>query len=361
MFKIVHVVGARPNFMKAAPVLSAIEAHGGAEQFLVHTGQHYDENMSEVFFRQLGLPRPDVNLGVGSGSHAAQTAEVMVRFEDYVLETRPDLVLVYGDVNSTVACSLVCAKLGLRVGHVEAGLRSLDRTMPEEINRLVTDQIADVLYTPSSDGDENLKREGVDPVRIVRVGNVMIDTLVRLLPDAERRWPDMSARHGVEEGGFGLVTMHRPSNVDEPDMLIAIVETLEVLAAGVSLVFPVHPRTRKKMLSLGLKLERLHIVDPVGYLDFLALQRFAKLIITDSGGVQEETTFLGVPCLTIRENTERPITVSQGTNILVGQDMQQLRHEVDEILAGRGKQGRIPALWDGKAGQRIAVDVLNGP
>lgn len=356
--QIVHIVSARPNFMKAAPVLAAIKALGGVEQRLVHTGQHYDKNMSDVFFRQLGLPKPDVNLEVGSGTHAVQTAQAMVKLEEKFQAERPDLVLVYGDVNPTAAATLVCAKLHIPVGHVEAGLRSFDRRMPEEVNRLVTDQLADLLFTPSLDGDENLAREGVDPAKVYFVGNVMIDTLVRLLPDAEARWPELSERFGVNESGYGLVTLHRPSNVDEPEMLAEVIGSLEDLAADVPLVFPVHPRTRQRMSSLGIEPKRLKLVEPVGYLDFLALQRHAKLVITDSGGVQEETTYLGVPCITVRENTERPVTVTEGTNILVGQDMSLLRHEAAEILAGRAKEGRIPDLWDGKAGERIAQLIL---
>lgn len=358
--QVTHVVGARPNFMKAAPVIAALQSHADTDQRLVHTGQHYDDNMSDVFFRQLGLPRPDINLEVGSGSHATQTAEIMVRFEQYVMNARPDVVLVYGDVNSTAACSLVCAKLGVRVAHVEAGLRSFDREMPEEINRLVTDQLADILYTPSRDADENLVREGVHPERIIRVGNVMIDTVVRLLPKAEAKWKELSKRFGVVEGGYGLVTVHRPSNVDDPVMLTQIVGTLDSLADMVPLVFPVHPRTRQRMASAGLEPQRLQLVEPVGYLDFLALQSHAKLVITDSGGVQEESTYLGIPCLTMRENTERPVTVTEGTNILIGRDMRKLRHESERILNGTAKKGRAPELWDGKAAERIVAFIKEG-
>ncbi len=359
--KIVHIVGARPNFMKAAPVMAALSAYSGLSQTLVHTGQHYDENMSDIFFRQLGLPRPDVNLGVGSGSHAVQTAQIMVRLEEHLLEDRPDLVLVYGDVNSTMAATLVCAKIYVPVGHVEAGLRSNDRTMPEEINRLVTDQIADLLFTPSRDGDENLLREGVAREKIHFVGNVMIDTLVRLLPRAERLWDELSARYDLPDGAFGLVTLHRPSNVDEPEMLAAIVETLSELAERVPLLFPIHPRTRTRMEAAGFDVSsrRLKLIDPIGYLEFLALQRHAQVVITDSGGIQEETTYLGVPCLTLRENTERPITVTTGTNQLIGRDMALLRREVNRVLEGDAKKGEIPELWDGKAGGRIAAIVTS--
>ncbi|GIW50671.1 MAG: UDP-N-acetylglucosamine 2-epimerase (non-hydrolyzing) [Gemmatimonadales bacterium] len=357
--KILHVVGARPNFMKAAPVMRALSCHARIYQVLVHTGQHYDVNMSDVFFGQLGMSEPDINLGVGSSSHAQQTAEIMMRFEPVLLEQKPDLVLVYGDVNSTVAAALVCGKLLIPVGHVEAGLRSFDRTMPEEINRLLTDQIADLLFTPSTDGDENLLREGIAPEKIHRVGNVMIDTLIRLLPATEKC--EVLSRLGVEPGSYGLVTLHRPSNVDDPSMLIQVVHALQEISHKLPLIFAVHPRTRDRMQALGLKLESpyLHLVEPLGYIDFLPLQRWAKLVITDSGGVQEETTYLGVPCLTVRENTERPITVTLGTNILVGRDMERLQREVEAILDGRAKRGRIPPLWDGHAGERIAQVIVS--
>jgi UDP-N-acetylglucosamine 2-epimerase (non-hydrolysing) len=361
--KVLHVVGARPNFMKAAPVWRALERGGAASQRLVHTGQHYDAGMSDVFFAELGLPRPDVNLGVGSGSHAVQTAQVMIRIEEALRADRPEIVLVYGDVNSTVAAALVCSKLGIAVGHVEAGLRSFDRRMPEEINRVLTDQIADLLFTPSPDGDANLLREGVPAERIHLVGNVMIDTLVRLLPEAESRWAAWAERLG--EGRFGLVTLHRPSNVDDTAMLGGLLEALEDVSADLPLVFPVHPRTRERMAACGrdgAARTNLRVIDPVGYLDFLALQRHADLVITDSGGIQEETTFLGVPCLTVRENTERPITVERGTNTLVGQDMGILRAECRRVVEGAGKRGGPIPLWDGAASERIAEILLRrGP
>jgi len=334
--------------------MMALAGRDGVSQVLVHTGQHYDANMSEVFFRQLGLSQPDVNLEVGSDSHAVQTAQIMMRFEKVALTQRPDLVLVYGDVNSTVATALVCAKLLIPVGHVEAGLRSFDRTMPEEINRLLTDQIADLLFTPSPDGNENLLREGVAAEKVHLVGNVMIDTLVRLLPAAEQR--DVLARLGLESQGYGLVTLHRPSNVDDPAMLSEIMNALSDISHSLPLIFPVHPRTRQRIADDNLKPStcKLQLLEPLGYLDFLALQRQATLVITDSGGIQEETTYLGVPCLTVRENTERPVTVTLGTNTLVGQDMERLRAEVGRILAGNGKQGQVPPLWDGHAAERIA-------
>ena len=353
--KVVHVVGARPNFMKMAPALRALASCPAVEQILVHTGQHYDANMSEIFFEQLGMPQPDFNLEVGSGSHAVQTAQIMIKFEELVTNQRPDLVLVYGDVNSTVAATLVCAKLRIRVAHVEAGLRSFDREMPEEINRLVTDQLADLLFTPSADADENLKREGIAPEKIHLVGNLMIDTLVRLLDRA--RAPAIA---GINGDGYALVTLHRPSNVDEPQMLRRIVETLTDLSENLAVVFPIHPRTRQRIAQFDLKLAehpRLKLLDPVGYLEFLALQREARVVITDSGGIQEETTYLGIPCLTVRENTERPITVDVGTNVLVGRDVARLKQEANAILGGTAKKGSIPPLWDGHAGERLA-DVI---
>ncbi len=355
--KIVHVVGARPNFMKVAPVRAALAHYEGVSQVLLHTGQHYDVNMSDVFFQQLGMPVPDINLEVGSGSHAVQSAQVMMRFEEAVLVEKPDLVLVYGDVNSTIAAALVCSKLGIAVGHVEAGLRSFDLTMPEEINRMLTDRIADLLFTPSVDGDENLLREGIAPEKIHLVGNVMIDTLVKMLPEAEARWDNVAATLKIAENPYLLVTLHRPSNVDEPVMLAKILEVLDEFSGQMQVIFPIHPRTRARIDASGFKFRsngRLQLIDPIGYIDFLALQQHAWLVVTDSGGIQEETTFLGVPCLTVRENTERPVTVTAGTNILVGQDMTLLLGEINRRLAGEVKKGSIPPLWDGKASERIA-------
>ena len=342
--------------MKAAPIITALSERDGISQMLIHTGQHYDANMSEVFFRQLGLPEPDVNLGVGSESHAVQTAQIMMRMEEVLGNENPDLVLVYGDVNSTVAAALVCAKLLIPVGHVEAGLRSFDRTMPEEINRLLTDQIADLLFTPSKDGDENLLREGVANEKIHLVGNVMIDTLVRLKELAT----ESHRLTQIKQEPYALVTLHRPSNVDEPGMLTEIMKALVEISRDLPVIFPVHPRTQKRMSDVGCLMsekQRLYLIEPVGYLEFLALQKNATVVITDSGGIQEETTYLGVPCLTLRENTERPITVDVGTNILIGQDMARLKLELQKILDGNPKKGTIPELWDGKAGERIA-DVI---
>ena len=349
---ILHVVGARPNFMKVAPVIAAFREHG-VRQTLVHTGQHYDAGMSDVFFEQLGIPAPDINLAVGSGSHAVQTAEIMTRFEAVVLRERPDVVLVYGDVNSTVAATLVCAKLGIVVGHVEAGLRSFDRTMPEEINRLVTDQLADLLFTPSDDADVNLMKEGVDDQKIFRVGNVMIDTLVRLLPQATA-----AAEEGADRP-YVLVTLHRPSNVDHPEALGRILGALNELSRDVQIVFPVHPRTRARMDEMGWRPEPgMSLIDPIGYVECLALQTRATLIITDSGGIQEESTFLRVPCITMRKNTERPVTVSVGTNVLVGDDTKRMLEAARRVLSGRAPRGQVPPLWDGHAARRIADVVM---
>jgi UDP-N-acetylglucosamine 2-epimerase (non-hydrolysing) len=345
---ILHVVGARPNFMKAAPVMRGLAKWADVRQTLVHTGQHYDNNLSDVFFSQLNIPLPDANLEVGSGSHAWQTAEVMTRFEPLVLERSPDVVVVYGDVNSTVAAALVCSKLLIRVAHVEAGLRSFDGTMPEEINRIITDRLADVLFTPSEDADINLQREGIPAEKICRVGNVMIDSLIHLLPVAMHH-----PRNGRPER-YALVTLHRPSNVDDSASLQSIIKSLLDVSEQLEVVFPVHPRTRQRIAQFGINVEKLHILEPLPYIEFLALQRRAAVVITDSGGVQEETTYLGVPCLTLRSNTERPVTVSMGTNVLVGQDLKLLNAELVRILEGKAKKGSIPPLWDGHAGERIA-------
>lgn len=350
MKHILHVVGARPNFVKAAPVLRAIRQRG-MRQTLVHTGQHYDRNMSDVFFTQLEIPEPDFNLEVGSGSHASQTAEIMRRFEPVVLERKPDIALVYGDVNSTVAAALVCSKLLVPVGHVEAGLRSFDRTMPEEINRTVTDRLSDVLFTPSEDGDANLLREGVPKERIHFVGNVMIDSLIQLLPAARK-----CSKNGFPER-FALVTLHRPSNVDDGENLRQILESLTRVSEDLTIIFPVHPRTRQRIAEFGINSEKLRLLDPMPYIEFLSLQTRAAVVITDSGGIQEETTYLGVPCLTLRRNTERPVTVTSGTNILVGDDRESLAAELCNVMEGKQKKGLVPPLWDGHAGDRIA-DIL---
>ena len=349
--KVCHVVGARPNFMKAAPVFHALK-RARASQKIIHSGQHYDKKMSEIFFQQLGIPKPNINLEVGSSSHGKQTGEVMIRLEPVLEPGKPDWVLVYGDINSTAAAAMVCVKLGIKVAHVEAGLRSNDRGMPEEHNRIVTDHLADLLFTPSSDGDINLKAEGIPAKRIKRVGNVMIDTLVRLLPQAKKLNP-----LGIKNdcAPFVLATLHRPSNVDDPSSLRALIKTLDKIAMKAPVYLPVHPRTRARLK--GREPKRVHLVDPLGYLEFLALQTRAALVITDSGGIQEETTYLRTPCLTVRPNTERPITITLGTNELIGTNPKALEKRALRILSHGGKSGKIPPLWDGHAGERIAKEL----
>jgi UDP-N-acetylglucosamine 2-epimerase (non-hydrolysing) len=359
---VMNVVGARPNFMKIAPVVEALR-QAGVPQYLVHTGQHYDEKMSWLFFEELGIPVPDVNLEVGSGSQAAQTAEIMRRFEPVLLEAKPDVVVVVGDVNSTMACALVASKLGIHVAHIEAGLRSFDRSMPEEINRVVTDCISDLLFVSEPSGMTNLSNEGVSGEKVHFVGNVMIDTLLRHRASAERS--EIRARLGLKAAGrYALVTLHRPSNVDNPEKLRSLFSALETLSHDLTVVFPMHPRTRKNAMEAGLEreLECLTTTDPLGYLDFLHLMSRAAVVITDSGGIQEETTVLGVPCLTVRENTERPATISEGTNCLVGTNPDVMLRSAGQVLRGPRRAGRSPALWDGKAAQRIVailVDALS--
>jgi UDP-N-acetylglucosamine 2-epimerase (non-hydrolysing) len=354
MALVLHVVGARPNFMKVAPLVASL-ARWGIPQRLVHTGQHFDERMSGVFFEELGLPRPDAYLGVGSGSHADQTARVMIAFERALQEIspRPALVVVPGDVNSTLAAALVAAKAGIPVAHLEAGLRSFDRSMPEEVNRVVADHLSDLLLTPSADADENLRREGIAGERVVRVGNLMIDTLLAHLPRA-RSLP-VPERLGLSRGAYAVVTLHRPSNVDDPAVLRPLLGALARIARELPVVFPVHPRTRATLASpeLAGAAAALRLVEPQGYLEFLSLTSSARLVLTDSGGLQEETTALGVPCLTLREGTERPITVSEGTNEVVGTDPDRIVAAALRALDG-GRQARCPALWDGAAADRAA-------
>ncbi|WP_310494288.1 non-hydrolyzing UDP-N-acetylglucosamine 2-epimerase [Dechloromonas sp.] len=364
---VICVVGARPNFMKMAPILRAFAAHEPAiPTLLLHTGQHYDRDMNDKLFEDLRLPHPDINLEVGSGSHAIQTAEVMRRFEPVVDEKKPSCVLVVGDVNSTLACTLVAVKKGIPVVHVEAGLRSYDRAMPEEINRVLTDQVADRLYTTERSAADNLTREGIEAERIRFVGNVMIDSLLSNRSFA-RSPADCLQAAGVDPAliqgaqGFGIVTMHRPSNVDHADVLASLLGVLREISESIPLVFALHPRTKSNIERFGLgnliDLTKMIILPPQGYLEMLGLMANARIVLTDSGGLQEETTALGVPCLTMRENTERPITVEQGTNTMVGRNLDSIRHHAAEVLAGHGKSGRVPEYWDGQTSQRIAADL----
>ena len=359
--KIVNVVGARPNLVKIAPLLREMRRHPEIEPILVHTGQHYDEKLSEIFFRQMGIPEPNVNLEVGSGSQAWQTGEILKRIEPVFLEYRPALVLVVGDVNSTVAASLAAVKLGIQVAHVEAGLRSFDRTMPEEINRVVTDALAHYLFVTEEDAVRNLKREGLPTERIYLVGNVMIDALRLFLPLAKQS--QIGRELGLQNGGgfgpFAVLTLHRPSNVDSVETLRGLLQAIARLADQLPVVFPVHPRTQQKLREMGHQSPpQLRLVPPLGYLDFLCLLSQARLVLTDSGGIQEETTALGIPCLTLRENTERPITIREGTNRIVGRDPARIVAAARSILAGRTNGGRVPPLWDGQAAKRIVEIVL---
>jgi UDP-N-acetylglucosamine 2-epimerase (non-hydrolysing) len=366
MLKVINVAGARPNFMKVAPIVAAMKRRQAEFQpLLVHTGQHYDEAMSEAFFRDLKMPEPDVYLGVGSASHAAQTAAIMQAFEPVVVKEEPDWVIVVGDVNSTLACALVCAKLGIKVAHVEAGLRSRDRTMPEEINRLLTDQIADLLLTPSQDADANLRAEGIPEERIRFVGNVMIDSLLGHLDHARRSTVTaVRANFALEDKEYAVLTLHRPSNVDDTVAFVRVLDALEEIARRLPIVFPAHPRTRKMIEELDLstrvgKIKGLIMIDPVGYLDFLQLLSGARLVLTDSGGIQEETTVLGIPCVTLRENTERPITVEVGTNIIAGTDPANITKAALRALDNPPNTSalRVPPLWDGHTADRI-LDAL---
>jgi UDP-N-acetylglucosamine 2-epimerase (non-hydrolysing) len=360
---LLHVVGARPNFMKLAPVLLAGQAVPGLRQHVVHTGQHYDREMSDRFFEELGIPRPDQNLDVGSATHAQQTAAIMARIEPVLLKVRPDWVVVYGDVNSTMAAALVAVKLGIRVAHVEAGLRSRDRTMPEEINRLVTDQLADLLLTPSRDADANLRAEGIPQERIAFVGNVMVDTLLRLREQA--RALAVPERLGLNGSRYVFVTLHRPSNVDDPATLRELLAALESIALRMPVVFAVHPRTRHRISEFGLEgvAGSVRLLNPLGYLETIGLMERSALVLTDSGGLQEETTVLGVPCLTARPNTERPVTVTEGTNRLVASTTAAVLSAVNELLADQERgvfQARQPEYWDGRAGERIIEALLHG-
>lgn len=348
--------------MKVAPIYAEMKRRSGEfEPMIVHTGQHYDAAMSDAFFDDLGMPKPDVHLGVGSGSHAVQTAKIMTEFEPVVLEHKPDWVLVVGDVNSTIACALVCAKLGIKVAHVEAGLRSRDRAMPEEINRILTDSISDILFTTSQDADENLLREGIAADKIRFVGNVMIDSLLEHLKIAENS--TVRADLGLVEREYAVMTLHRPSNVDERDVFGGILNALLSVAERLPIVFPVHPRTRAKIDEFGfserIAASNIRLIDPLGYLDFMRLYSGARLVFTDSGGLQEETTVLGIPCLTLRHNTERPITIEMGTNVLVGTDSEKIRDAANDVLGNSDVASpKIPPLWDGKAAARICDELV---
>jgi UDP-N-acetylglucosamine 2-epimerase (non-hydrolysing) len=352
--KILLVAAARPNFMKVAPVWRALDAMKAFQLTLVHTGQHYDDNMSKIFFDDLKLPRPDVHMGVGSGTHAEQTARVMLAFEPVLKDADPELVVVVGDVNSTMACTLVAAKLDVPVAHVEAGLRSFDRTMPEEINRMVTDILCHLLFTTSQDANDNLSNEGVDERKIHFVGNVMIDSLRFYAADAEKS--KILETLGLKKREYGLVTLHRPSNVDDVVQLTRLMAALGEVGSECPLIFPVHPRTRHVLERAGIEVSGAHmrLVDPIGYLDFMKLMTYSKVVLTDSGGIQEETTALGIPCLTIRDNTERPVTVTQGTNRLVGSDPARIASEARDVLRHGVQNATVPELWDGQAAPRIA-------
>lgn len=353
---IMTVVAARPNFMKVAPLIREMRRFPELCPTLIHTGQHYDAEMSSGFFADLDLPVPDAELGVGSGTHAEQTARVMLKFEQVLAGARPDLVVVVGDVNSTLACSLTAVKMGVPVAHIEAGLRSRDRTMPEEINRLVTDAVADLLFAPSQDAVDNLLAEGTEPAKVHLVGNIMIDTMLHHRDRAARSM--VLAAMNLQPSSYGVLTLHRPVNVDDREPLIALIAVLQEVTRDLPVVFPMHPRTAKMIEQWGLgpqlaALGGLRVCPPLGYLDFLGLMMQARFVLTDSGGIQEETTVLGIPCLTLRETTERPVTVTHGTNIVVGRDIHRILKEVKRILNGEGKTGTVPALWDGKTAQRI--------
>jgi len=363
--KILNIVGARPNFMKIAPIIEVMNRHSDRiDQMLVHTGQHYDKKMSKAFFDDLGMPKPDINLGVGSGTHAVQTAKIMVEFEKVCIREKPDLIIVVGDVNSTMACAITAKKLGIKVAHVEAGLRSRDMSMPEEINRLCTDVLCDYLFTTDRFANENLKREGIPKEKIFFVGNVMIDTLMKHKKAAAKL--DLADRLGLESGKYATLTMHRPSNVDDKDTLHGILEALTQISRKLPIVFPIHPRTKKMADIFGLshyfssggRVKGIWTTAPLPYLDFLHLNMQAKMVLTDSGGLQEETTVLGIPCITMRENTERPITCEIGTNVIVGNKPDSILAAAEKILNGARPKGRTPEKWDGKAAERIVECLL---
>ncbi len=360
MNPIIIVVGARPNFMKMAPIYDYLKSKN-LPLILVHTGQHYDENMSKIFFDDLGMPKPDIYLGVGSGSHAKQTAQIMIDFEEICEENKPSMVIVAGDVNSTIACALVSSKLNIPVAHIEAGLRSFDMKMPEEINRVLTDRISNLLFTPSTDANQNLINEGTNESSIKLVGNVMIDSLLNNIEKAEKS--NIHNKLNIIRGKYAIVTLHRPSNVDHKDTLSGIITSFEKIGSEIPLIFPIHPRTSQMMTKFGFderisQIPYLQMIKPQGYLDFLALTKYSKVVLTDSGGLQEETTALGIPCITIRENTERPITVTEGTNTIVGSQTENIMREWTIVSQNEGKKGTIPKLWDGKTAERIGIEVI---
>ncbi len=360
--KIINVVGARPNFIKIAPLMAQYTKYNQIESLLVHTGQHYDEKMSDLFFHQLGIPKPDVNLEVGSNSHACQTAEIMKAFEPVVLEYKPDVVLVVGDVNSTIACGLVAVKLGVKLVHIEAGLRSFDRSMPEEINRTLTDCISDLLFCTEQSGVDNLLREGISKEKMFLVGNVMIDTLLK--NRAKATTSNVLSQFNLDSNGFAVLTLHRPSNVDDVIAFGRVLDALEIIQSDMPVIFPIHPRTRKNLAATGLDrrveaMPNLYLLDPVGYLDFLKLTSSAKVVLTDSGGIQEETTVLNIPCITLRETTERPVTAEIGSNQVVGTDPEKILAAYRNATSGTWRQPHIPPLWDGHAAERI-VKILLG-
>lgn len=359
MLKFISVVGARPNFIKIAPVHKAFEKYKDQVKHLIcHTGQHFDEKMSKIFFDELEMPRPDFYLGISGGSHAEQVARIMIEFEKVLLNEKPDLVIVPGDVNSTMACSLVASKMGIKIAHVESGLRSFDREMPEEINRVVTDVLADFLFVSEPSGLKHLNSEGIEESKVFHVGNVMIDSLVYYLPIINRS--EVLSSFDLDPKSYVLVTFHRPSNVDSKEGLEGLIRFLNTLASQRKVLFPIHPRTRINMEQFGLinSLEKnVMLTDPIGYIDFLALTKNAEVVITDSGGIQEETTYLGVQCITVRNNTERPVTVETGTNQLIGTDLQKVEEAAKKVLDGKLKKGSVPELWDGHAADRI-VEIL---
>lgn len=360
MIKIISVVGARPNYMKVAPIHRSFQEYKNQVQHLIcHTGQHYDANMSKIFFEELELPKPDFYLGVGSGTHAEQTAKIMIEFEKVLLDTKPDLVIVVGDVNSTIASSLVSVKLGVKVAHVESGLRSFDRTMPEEINRILTDQISDLLFVSEKSGLENLKKEGIDDGKIFFVGNTMIDSLIYYLPKIEKS--EILDKLKLQPKQYITVTLHRPSNVDNPENLRLIFQQFEKIAEHFKVVFPIHPRTKRVLEFSGIQNtnENILLIDPLGYIDFIKLVKNSKLVLTDSGGIQEETTYLKIPCLTLRDNTERPITCEVGTNKLIGKNYNKIAEECFNQIKNPKQNSQIPPFWDGLTSKRIVEKIVN--